>query len=264
MLSRRALEHSALYQRSRELELRLEHVMAMLLPVPPAQCAAFALYRDRRRPFSEKDSAMLTSFARHMVNMVRNCRDMQVATSGVRLLEELHGRDDAAFIVVSQPSREVLRSRRAATLFEKWFTPSDLHASGIPEVLHERLVALPGMDADSRLDASLWVSLHGDTYRAVRFIELPAEGDAPRQWALVLYEIPVSIPLPEVLRRQLTARQTEIAKGVLRNWSNRTIANELRLSEETVKTHMGDIFERLSIDSRLDLFYQATYLNRPI
>lgn len=263
MLSRKELERSALYQRSRELELSLEHVMAVLLPVPPGQCGAFTLYRDRRRPFSEQDSAILTSLAPHLVNAVRNCRDLQVASTGARLLEELYSRQDSAYLVVAPPSREVLRSQRAAALLEKWFAPSDLDASGLPRVLLERLNGLTRMDADARLEASLWVSLHGDAYRVVRFIEVP-EPEGPRSWALVLNEIPLSIPLPETMRRALTARQIDIARGMLRNWSNKDIASELHLSEETVKVHVKGIFERLGVDSRADFLYQAAHLNKPV
>ncbi len=263
MLSRKELEGSALYQRSRELNLNLERVMAVLLPVPPGLCAALTLYRGSLHSFSERDSALLTSLAPHFINAVRNCCDVQAATTGARLLEELYSRPDSAYLVVTPPTGEVLRSRRAAALLEQWFAPSDLHSSGIPLVLLERLEALTRMDADARPDASLWVSLRGDVYRVVRFVELP-ESEGPRQWALVLNEIPLSIPLPETMKRALTPRQIDIARGMLRNWSNQDIASELALSEETVKTHVRDIFERLKVDSRLDFLYQAAHLNKPI
>ncbi|MFP2957803.1 response regulator transcription factor [Myxococcus sp. 1LA] len=263
MISRKELEGSALYQRSKELDLSLEHVMAVLLPVYPRLFGAFTLYRDRRLAFSERDVSFLTSLTPHLLNAVRNCRDMQTVSTGARLLEEIYRRHDAAFVVVAPPSHEVLRSDRAATLLERWFSPSDLHSSGIPRVLMERLEALTRMTPDARQSANRWVSLHGDAYRVVRFIELP-EAEGPRQWALILHEIPLSIPLPEAMRKELTPRQIEIAKGMLRNWSNKDIASELRLSEDTVKTHVRDIFSRLKLDNRADFLYQAAHLNKPV
>ncbi|ATB46597.1 helix-turn-helix transcriptional regulator [Corallococcus macrosporus] len=263
MLSRKELERSALYQRSKELDLSLEHVMAVLLPVYPQLFGAFTLYRDRRLAFSERDAAFLTSLTPHLLNAVRNCREVQTVSTGWRLLEELYSRADAAFVVVAPPSHEVLRSRRAATLLERWFHPSDLHASGIPRVLMERLEALTRMTPDARLPFNVWVSLHGDAYRVVRFVELP-EAEGPRQWALILHEIPLSIPLPETMRQQLTARQVDIARGMLRNWSNEQIASELGLAEDTVKTHVRDIFRRLQVDNRTDFLYQAAHLNKPV
>ncbi|WP_426750356.1 response regulator transcription factor [Myxococcus sp. Y35] len=263
MLSRRELEQSALYQRSKELDLSLEHVMAVLLPVLPGYFGAFTLYRDRRRPFTEQDAALLTSLTPHLLNAVRNCRELQTVSTGARLLEELYNRPGSAFLILTPPSREVFRSPRAATLLEQWFTPSDLHSSGVPNVLLERLEELLHRNEDARLGLNPWISLHGDAYRVVRFVELP-EADGPRQWALMMNEIPVSIPLPEVMRIELTPRQVEIARGMLRNWSNQDIAAEFKLSEDTVKTHVRDIFARLKVDSRADFLYQAAHLNKPV
>lgn len=263
MLTRRELEHSALYQRSRELDLSLEHVMAVLLSANTHLLGAFTLYRDRRLAFSEEDAARLTSLTRHLLNAIRNCRDMQVATSGANLLEELYSRPDSAYLIAAPPSREVLRSPRAAAMLERWYSRSELHSSGIPSVLMERLTALTHMDADARLQNNVWVSFHTDGYRVVRFIELP-EAEGPRQWALVLNEIPFSIPLPEAMKKELTRREIEVAMGLLSNWSNEQISSELRISVQTVKTHVRSIFEKLGVDSRADLLYQAAHLNKPV
>ncbi|WP_163868749.1 LuxR C-terminal-related transcriptional regulator [Myxococcus eversor] len=263
MLTRRELEHSALYQRSRELDLSLEHVMAVLLPANANLLGAFTLYRDRRLAFSEEDAARLTSLTRHLLNAIRNCRDMQVATSGANLLEELYSRPDCAYLIAAPPTREVLRSPRAAAMLERWYSRSELHSSGIPSVLMERLTALTHMDADARLQNNVWVSFHTDGYRVVRFIELP-EAEGPRQWALVLNEIPFSIPLPEAMKKELTRREIEVAMGLLGNWSNEQISSELGISVQTVKTHVRSIFEKLGVDSRADLLYQAAHLNKPV
>ncbi|MFY2562968.1 response regulator transcription factor [Corallococcus terminator] len=263
MLTRRELEGSLLYQRSRELDLSLEHVMAILLPAHTELLGAFTLYRDRRLAFSEQDAARLTSLTPHLVNTVRNCRAMQVATSSANLLEELYSRPDSAFLIAAPPTREVLRSPRAAAMLARWYTSSELHSSGIPSVLMERLVALACMDADSRLKNNVWVSLHADDYRVVRFVELP-EAEGPRQWALVLNEIPLSIPLPEAMRQELTPREIDVAMGMLRNWSNEQIASELGRSVQTIKTHVRSIFEKLGVDSRADFLYQAAHLNKPV
>ncbi|MBZ4423217.1 LuxR C-terminal-related transcriptional regulator [Myxococcus sp. RHSTA-1-4] len=263
MLPRKELERSLLYQRSRELDLRLEHVMAALLTVSPGVFGGFTLYRDRRRPFTEQSSAMFQGLTRHLVNAVRNCRAMSVASTGDRLLEELHRRHGAAYLVVEPPAIEKLRSPRAAALLEKWFARSDLHISGVPQVLVERLTALTRMDADARLRANTWVHSRGDEYLVVTFVELP-ETYGPRPWALVLNEFSPSIPLPGEMARQLTARQIEIAKGILRNWSNEQIAEELDLSPATVKTHVRDIFKKLKCDNRADFMYQAARFLKPV
>lgn len=57
----------------------------------------------------------------------------------------------------------------------------------------------------------------------------------------------------------LTPRETEIAKLVAGGASNRTIAEQLNISERTVKAHLGVIFRKMNIDDRLQL---ALFINR--
>ena len=127
MLPRRDLESTALYQRSKELDLSLEHVMAVLIPVLPNLMGAFTLYRDRQRPFTDQDAALLSSLTRHLSNAMRNSHEMQTVATGARLLEALYDRTDSAYLVVTPGAREVARSPRATVLLEQWFdTPSRL------------------------------------------------------------------------------------------------------------------------------------------
>ncbi|MCY1031389.1 helix-turn-helix transcriptional regulator [Corallococcus sp. BB11-1] len=263
MLPRREYEHSLLYQRSRELGLGLEHVMAVLLPIRPDFLGALALYRTRRRSFSSRCAAILSSLNPHLVNAVRNCSDVQSLATGAQLLEELYGRPDTAVLVVEPPSRVVMCSKHAGFLLERWFTPSDLHSSGLPLPLKERLDALILLGADSRLEKNVWYSHQPDGYRTVRFIELPAR-EGPRQWALLMNELPMSIPLPVDMRRKLTSSEANVAKYLLRSWSSEQIASELGIKVFTVDTHVRNIREKLGIDSRMDLLYLAARFNKPV
>jgi DNA-binding CsgD family transcriptional regulator len=263
LLSRREYERTLIYQRSLELEPRLEHIMAVLVPIRPGLVGALALYRHERRLFSSQSATALSSLTAHLMNTVRNCRDHQDFTAGAQLLEALYQRTDSAFLIVEPPTHEVFRSPHAAALLERWFTPSDLHASGLPRVLEEQLDALVQMDADSRLGKNLWVINHPEGYRTCRFVELPAV-DGPRRWALLLTELPHSIPLPWHMQRELTPREVDIARCVLRNWSNGHIADELKISGQTVKTHLRNLFDKLGVDGRADFLYQAAHLNRPV
>ncbi|AKQ66797.1 Transcriptional regulator, LuxR family protein [Myxococcus hansupus] len=263
LLSRREYERTLIYQRSLELAPRFEHIMAALVPIRPGLVGALAFYRHERQPFDAKSNTALTSLIRHMSQSLANCQVYQDMTAGAQLLQELYQRKDSALILWEPPSREVFRSPHATILLERWFSPSDLHASGLPLVFHEKLDALVRMDADARLGKTLWVNNHPDGYRTCRFIELPA-GDGPRQWALLLNEFPHAIPLPLHMQQALTSRELDIARGVLRNWSNGQIADDLKISGETVKTHVRNIFEKLGVDSRTDFLYQVAHLNRPV
>ncbi len=57
----------------------------------------------------------------------------------------------------------------------------------------------------------------------------------------------------------MTPRETEIAGLVATGASNRRIAEQLNISERTVKAHLGVIFRKIGITDRLQL---ALYMNR--
>ncbi|MFP2924242.1 helix-turn-helix transcriptional regulator [Pyxidicoccus sp. 3LG] len=263
IIPRKELERHPLYQLSRELEPRLEHVTAVLLPVSPGVFAAFAFYRIRRRPFTEKNSADFQKLTGHLVRMVRNCLDFATAATGDQLMEELNKRQDAEVIVVRPPARERMRSPGATALLKKWFDGSGLHRSGLPQVLAERLDALVRMNASERLGADSWVDWRDEEHLLVRFIEL-REPDGPSAWALRLHEFSHSIPIPDEIARELSPRQLEVAQGILRNWQNKQIASELGCAPGTVKAHVRDIFKELKCDGRLDFMYQAARFLKPV
>ncbi len=57
----------------------------------------------------------------------------------------------------------------------------------------------------------------------------------------------------------LTPRETQIAELISTGSSNRTIAENLSISERTVKAHLGVIFKKIGITDRLQL---ALYMNK--
>ncbi len=72
--------------------------------------------------------------------------------------------------------------------------------------------------------------------------------------------------LEGVLRRQsgvrkaaavLTAREIEVVRLVARGLRNKEIADQLSITEGTVKAHLRTIFEKLGIDSRMKLIVYA-------
>lgn len=48
----------------------------------------------------------------------------------------------------------------------------------------------------------------------------------------------------------LTARQLAVLAEIASGYSNRDIAQRLKISEETVRTHLSDIFQRLGVQNR--------------
>ncbi|MCL4562263.1 MAG: response regulator transcription factor [Chloroflexi bacterium] len=59
----------------------------------------------------------------------------------------------------------------------------------------------------------------------------------------------------------LTGRETAIVKLVAKGWTNQQIANELFISEGTVKNHISDILRKLNLERRTQIsayFYRST------
>jgi DNA-binding NarL/FixJ family response regulator len=57
----------------------------------------------------------------------------------------------------------------------------------------------------------------------------------------------------------LTPRQLEIVEDVVAGFSNKEIAQKLSLSEDTVKHHMTNIFDKIGVSKRLELALFATH-----
>jgi DNA-binding NarL/FixJ family response regulator len=58
-------------------------------------------------------------------------------------------------------------------------------------------------------------------------------------------------------RKRLTRRESEIIRCVAMGMRNAEVAEQLSLSENTVKTHMTNIFHKLGIRDRLELTHYA-------
>lgn len=63
------------------------------------------------------------------------------------------------------------------------------------------------------------------------------------------------LSVPEALAGELglTPREREMADGILRGLSNKELAFELGLSENTVRNHISNLYRKLDIQKRLDL-----------
>jgi DNA-binding NarL/FixJ family response regulator len=56
----------------------------------------------------------------------------------------------------------------------------------------------------------------------------------------------------------LTSREVEIISAIKKGSSNREIAGQLAISEETVKRHLSNIYGKLGVSSRLELAVLAS------
>jgi two-component system, NarL family, nitrate/nitrite response regulator NarL len=68
-----------------------------------------------------------------------------------------------------------------------------------------------------------------------------------------------STPTGRAAQFQLTRRQMQVVSAVVMGLSNKEIAQQLSLSEETVKHHLTNIYDKLGVSSRLELALFATH-----
>jgi len=70
---------------------------------------------------------------------------------------------------------------------------------------------------------------------------------------------------PEAKNYGLTRREVEVIRRIVDGCSNRDIAGQFGLSEETVKRHLSNIFDKLGVSTRLELalFALANHLVTP-
>jgi DNA-binding NarL/FixJ family response regulator len=65
-------------------------------------------------------------------------------------------------------------------------------------------------------------------------------------------------PSVRAVRTALSARELQVVRAVAAGLRNRAIAEQLGIAEGTVKLHLHNIYEKLRIDSRLELMLLAT------
>lgn len=63
------------------------------------------------------------------------------------------------------------------------------------------------------------------------------------------------------IRRQyrLTRRETDMLRGILRGLKNSDIADECNISEQTVKEYLGNVYSKLGVKGKFELF--SAFLN---
>ena len=80
-----------------------------------------------------------------------------------------------------------------------------------------------------------------------------------------LHELMMQATVPQRKTYGLTPRELEVVGAIVEGCSNRDIAKQFSLSEETVKRHLSNIFDKTGVSTRLELalFAIAHHLVEP-
>jgi DNA-binding CsgD family transcriptional regulator len=252
MIPRVELETNLMYRRAREVGVPLEQVMAVMLHIDDRWQSGLSLYRDKRRPFSERERAVLQQVTPTIVNAVRNCHLYSAAADRGAALEAHMLDQGASMVLVAPPGVEVDRTAGATRLIERWFTPSEWRAGRLPDPIVAALAEVARSEPGPAAPARLTIRRAGATLE-IAIAPLPgALGKA--RWRLSLQE---RSHLPAAWRERLTPREQEVSAAALCGWDNRLIGEALGCAETTVKKHMGHIFDKLGLPSRAALVARA-------
>lgn len=116
-----------------------------------------------------------------------------------------------------------------------------------------------------RSGASGYLLKDGSTYDQVaEAVRLVANGQSlisPSMATKLLDEFVQMSRHPEPATAQLTARELQVLRLVAKGFSNREIAEELFISENTVKNHIRNMLEKLQMKSRMEAAMYAVRSN---
>jgi DNA-binding NarL/FixJ family response regulator len=130
------------------------------------------------------------------------------------------------------------------------------------EKLSTRVVVLTAMPDEDELLEAIRLGVSGVVLKEMAprlLIQCIHKVAAGEQW---LEKRSVSLALERLLRREagarqiakiLTPREIEIVRMVVEGLRNKVIAERLYLSEGTIKVHLHNIYEKLKVNSRLQL-----------
>lgn len=263
MLSRAELKRSPLYRYCRELKMPLEYVMAVLLDMGCDWHGGFTLYREgKRRPFSNGEQRFLQHLTPALASTVRNCRMLSAVAERGQLLEALFHHEGFESVVVVLPGTELMRTDHLTALVQKWFSTMELGRLGLPREWLDRVALLDAAGGLIQPGQDTWERQRWGQSLKVLFAPLPRQ-EGRRPWALLLQEARhVSLePVPRDWHQLLTPQEIRVVEWMLRGVDNQSIAEQLGLSVNTVKTHLKNIYLKLVVPGRAKLILAAQELN---
>jgi DNA-binding CsgD family transcriptional regulator len=260
MVSRKDLESNLMYRRAREVGVPLEQVMAVMLHVDDRWQSGLALYRDKKRPFSDRERAALQRVTPALVNAVRSCHLFSAAADWGAALEALLLDRDASMVLATPTGIEVARTAGATRLLETWFTPCERRAGRVPEPLAAVLVQA-ARPAHGPTAPAKWSTSRDDVTLEASFVQL-AGSTGKARWMISLQERSHVVALPPAWLPLLTPREQQVTSAALQGWDYRLIGEHLGCEVTTVKKHMSSICIKLGVASRVALVARAAELLR--
>ncbi|MEW6571645.1 MAG: helix-turn-helix transcriptional regulator [Nitrospirota bacterium] len=155
-------------------------------------------------------------------------------------------------VVVFNPSLDIIYSNRQATNFLKRFE------------MPEEVITISRRIFKAMVTSSIIEFFPGEIYIIKRFEGSPSNwtfrvfiGEKPDSFVYIFIieeKISNKLNMNEIRQQyRLTRRETDILRRVLDGLKNTEIAEELEISEQTVKDHLSNIYVKLGVKNRFAL-----------
>lgn len=194
-----------------------------------------------RESFSDRDKLILSLMAPHFASVIRN------SFAHERLLGTL---DAAHCGIISLTSQNAIAyvSRHARSLVEKYFAGEKRAANSLPESLARWLEQIARNDKTNNFrlpPAPLKIIAE-----CGELIVRPIINSLTREKSLLLEE--KKYFSPETLKRfNLTRRETEVLFWIAQGKTDDVIKTILQISLRTVHKHVGNIYAKLGVETRI-------------
>jgi DNA-binding NarL/FixJ family response regulator len=139
----------------------------------------------------------------------------------------------------------------------------------LPEVMYMALTVSTSRDDVVQM---MKAGVHGYITKTTATNELPdlidqtVEGQRPVSADVAGFLLDIDEDVDASAIEKLTPREREVVNLIARGYSYRETAARLSISVKTLESHMGNIFEKLSVASRHELAalaYEEGYVDRP-
>lgn len=217
-----------------------------------------SLHRNERQPdFSNEEMEIINVLHEPVSSAFTRFRLQSQRDFLMEIIEKIHLQENAGYILMDSSFNIINYNKLAASLF-------DNNADGKIFAVHlreqfRRLIKDKGDHLFSGLYENHYeVSAFGKIKYRTAFIS-DRHG---REFFLTLIEnVHENVAFHNLSRCSLTRREKEIAELILRGKSNFEICRQLYISENTLKTHIKQLYNKLNVKNRAEMAYRV-YLGK--
>lgn len=124
------------------------------------------------------------------------------------------------------------------------------------------LFRLPGLyPLDSNVNSSIWIGFFSVLFLLIGIVlsrKLFARTN------IITQQKPLTLNYEQLVKSGISKREADILLLIHEGLSNQQIANKLFISENTIKKHISNIFQKLQVERRTEAIKKARELSIPV